>query len=64
MRQVLALATEALLEIFGGNKTSIVDVEMMESEEHVVLGDGPTPIDCHSQELCVIDLAIVVEVHP
>lgn len=62
VRQVLSFPSEALLQILLGDVASVVDVEMMEGESKIGLGDGLSTVDGHRQELRVVDLAVVVEV--
>jgi len=59
---MLALAAEALLEIFLGNVARVVDVKVVEGKEHVGLCDCLSAVDGHSKELRVVDLSIVIEV--
>jgi len=60
---MFAFATEALLKIFDCDIASVVDIKVMEGEDHIGLSDGPASVDCHSQEFCVVDVSIMVEVH-
>jgi len=60
--QVLALALKALFEVVRCYKAIVVAVEVMESEPEVRLYERFAPIDCHGQELRVVDLTIVVQV--
>lgn len=62
VRQVLAFAAEALLEVRLRNEPSIVNVEVMEGESQVGLSNGLSAINSDRKELAVIDLAIVIEV--
>ena len=60
---MLTLTAEALLQVCFGDETRVVDVEVVESEEQVLLRDGLSTVNGHSQELSVVDLTIVVEVN-
>lgn len=60
--QVLALAAEALLQVLLSDETRVVDVEVMESKQHVRVGNRLSAVDGHRQELSVVDFAIVVKV--
>lgn len=60
---MFALATEAFFEVLSGDEASVVDVKVMECEQHIVLCDGLAPVNCDGQELGVINLTVVVEVY-
>lgn len=60
---MLAFAAEALLQILLRDVASVVNVEVVEGEQQVVLGDNSTPICGHRQEFRVVDLAVVIHIH-
>lgn len=62
--QVLALTAEALLQIIDRDEVRVVNVEVMEGEDQILLSDGLSAVHCHSEELRVVDLPIVIEVDP
>lgn len=62
VRQVLTLSAEALLQILARNETRIVRIKVMERKQEVILGHGLAAVNAHCEELCVVDLAIVVQI--
>jgi len=60
--QMLTFSTEALLKIGFSDISTVINVEVMESESHVGVCDGLSAVDCHGEELSVVDLTIMVEV--
>ena len=63
MRQVLAFAAEALLQIGFRDEARVVNIEVMESESHISFRDSSPAVDSHSQELRVVDLTIMIEIY-
>ena len=61
---MFTLAAETFFQVLLCNVASIVNVEMMESKEHVVLSDCLSSVNSDGQELCIVDLAISIEVDP
>ncbi len=63
VRQMFSFAAETFLQVGLCDKARVVNVEVMESEEHVVIGDSLAPVNSHSKEFRVVDLAIMVEIN-
>ena len=61
--QVFTLAAEALLKVLLCDESRVVNVKVMESEVQISLSDCLSPVDCDCQELCVVNLSIVIEVN-
>ena len=60
--QMLALAAEALIQVCLGDKSGVVDVEVMERKSHIGFCDSSPAVDSNSEELTVVDLTIMVEI--
>ena len=60
--QVLAFASEALLQVRLRDVASVVNVEVVEGESHIGLRDGSPSVDSDSEELGIVDFTVVVEV--
>ena len=63
MSEVLALAAETLCQVLLCDVACVVDIEVMEGEGQVGLGDCLSAIDGDGQEFGVIDLAVMVEIN-
>ena len=61
---VLALSAEALFQVGFCDVARVVDIEVMEGEDHVSVGDGLSAVDSDGEEFSVVDLTVVVEVNP
>ena len=62
MTQVLTLTAEALFQVRLSDKPSVVDVKVMERKSHICLRDSSSAVDSDSEELAIVDLAIMVEI--
>lgn len=61
--EMLTLPAETLFQVLLGDITRVVDVEVVECKQHVSFSDGLPTVDCHCQELCVVNLSVVVKVN-
>ena len=63
MGEVLALAAEALSQVFLCNVACVIDIEVMESESKIGLSDSLSAIDGDGQKFRIVDLAVMVEIN-
>jgi len=59
---MLAFAAEAFFEGRLGDETRVVDVKVMEGKKQVAFGYCLSAVDCHCEELSVVDLSVMIKV--
>ena len=59
---MLSLTAEALVQVCLGDKSGVVNVEVMERKSHIGFCDSSPAVDSNSEELTVVDLTIMVEI--
>ena len=60
---MFSFTAETFLQVGLSDKARVVNVEVMESEEHVVISDCLASVNSHSQEFRVVDLTIMIEIN-